>query len=49
MRTFYSLAYLVEIDRCNYCDIIWFDADELAILQCVIENKMTAGSDTLVE
>jgi Zn-finger nucleic acid-binding protein len=48
MRTFYSLAYLVEIDRCNYCDIIWFDADELAILQCVIENKMTAGSDTLV-
>ena len=49
MRTFYSLAYLIEIDRCNYCDIIWFDADELAILQCVIENKMTAGSDTLAE
>jgi heat shock protein HtpX len=49
MRTFYSLAYLVEIDRCNYCDVTWFDADELVILQCVIENKMTAGSDILAE
>lgn len=42
MRTFYSLAYLVEIDRCNFCKITWFDADELEILQCLIENRITA-------
>jgi Zn-finger nucleic acid-binding protein len=40
MRTFYSLAYLVEIDRCTYCNLTWFDKDELEMLQCIIENKM---------
>jgi Zn-finger nucleic acid-binding protein len=45
LRTFYSLAYLIEIDRCNVCNITWFDADELEMLQCVIENKMTAQID----
>jgi len=42
MRTFYSLAYLVEIDRCNYCGVTWFDPDELEMLQCMIVNKMAA-------
>lgn len=42
MRTFYSLAYLVEIDRCSYCGLTWFDPDELEILQCMIANKMAA-------
>ncbi|MDQ7787732.1 MAG: zinc metalloprotease HtpX [Thermodesulfovibrionales bacterium] len=41
MRRFYSLAYLIEIDRCTYCDLTWFDKDELEMLQCVIEYKMT--------
>lgn len=41
MRRFYSLAYLIEIDRCTYCGLTWFDKDELEMLQCVIENKMT--------
>lgn len=45
LRTFYSLAYLVEIDRCYYCNLTWFDADELEILQCLIENRMTARLD----
>ena len=40
-RTFYSGAYLIEIDRCNICSIIWFDIDELEMLQCLIENKIT--------
>jgi Zn-finger nucleic acid-binding protein len=40
-RTFYSLAYLIEIDRCNVCKLTWFDKEELEMLQCVIENKMT--------
>ena len=40
-RTFYSLAYLIEIDRCNLCNLTWFDTDELEMLQCLIENKIT--------
>jgi Zn-finger nucleic acid-binding protein len=38
-RTFYSYAYLIEIDRC-ICGAMWFDKDELSMLQCMIENKM---------
>lgn len=41
-RTFYSLAYLIEIDRCNICGVTWFDMDEIEMLQCLIENKITA-------
>jgi hypothetical protein len=41
-RTFYSLAYLVEIDRCSWCDISWFDRDELAMLQCMISTRMAS-------
>jgi heat shock protein HtpX len=40
-RTFYSLAYLIEIDKCNVCGVTWFDMDELEMLQCIIENKIT--------
>ena len=39
-RTFYSLAYLIEIDRCNLCKFTWFDLDELEMLQCLIENRI---------
>jgi Zn-finger nucleic acid-binding protein len=39
-RTFYSLAYLIEIDRCNVCKFTWFDPDELEMLQCLIENRI---------
>jgi len=42
-RTFYSYAYLIAIDRC-ICGAMWFDKDELSMLQCMIENKM-AGED----
>jgi len=42
-RTFYNYAYLIEIDRC-ICGAMWFDKDEMSILQCMIENKM-AGED----
>ncbi len=44
-RTFYSLAYLVEIDRCGICGITWFDKDELEMLQCLIENRITADKN----
>jgi heat shock protein HtpX len=37
MHKFYSYAYHVEIDECQQCKVIWFDADELEILQSLIE------------
>lgn len=42
MRTFHSLAYLIEIDRCGFCGMTWFDQEELEMLQCVIETRLTA-------
>ncbi|MCG2678035.1 zinc metalloprotease HtpX [bacterium] len=39
-RTFYSLAYPIEVDRCYGCQATWFDKDELEILQCAIENNL---------
>lgn len=43
-RTFYSYAYLLEIDRCGICKVTWFDADELEMLQCIIENRITGNA-----
>jgi heat shock protein HtpX len=38
-RGFYSLAYPIEIDRCSFCGLTWFDQNELDILQCLIALK----------
>jgi heat shock protein HtpX len=43
MRTFFTLAYPVQIDRCSSCGVTWFDPDELEMLQCMIANRMAAG------
>lgn len=37
VHKFYSYVYHVEIDECQVCGLAWFDADELEILQCLIE------------
>jgi Zn-finger nucleic acid-binding protein len=42
MRTFYSHAYLIELDRCTCCSLTWFDYDELDMLQCMIDHKMAS-------
>jgi Zn-finger nucleic acid-binding protein len=39
-RGFYSLGHLIEVDRCGFCGITWFDQEELAMLQCLIENRI---------
>ncbi len=39
-RGFYSLAHLIETDRCSYCGLMWFDQDELEMLQCLIDNRI---------
>lgn len=37
-RRFVNQQYLVEIDRCQTCSRIWFDADELDVLQYLYEK-----------
>ncbi len=39
-RGFFSAVYFIEIDRCSFCGITWFDRDEFDMLQCLIENKV---------
>lgn len=38
-RQFFVYSYPVEIDRCTFCEGIWFDKDELEILQYIYEHK----------
>ncbi|MBU0549732.1 MAG: M48 family metalloprotease [Candidatus Omnitrophica bacterium] len=38
-RQFFIYSYPVEIDRCIHCQGIWFDKQELEILQYIFENK----------
>jgi Zn-dependent protease with chaperone function/Zn-finger nucleic acid-binding protein len=35
----YSYSYFVPVDKCLSCHKIWFDADELEILQILIESR----------
>jgi len=34
----YSYQYFVEVDRCMTCGLIWFDRQELEILQALVEG-----------
>lgn len=43
LRGFFSAVYLIEVDRCGYCGLTWFDQDELEMLQCLIENRIVPG------
>ena len=35
----FSYAYFIPVDKCLSCHKIWFDADELEILQILVENR----------
>ncbi len=35
----YSLHYVIPVDKCMSCEKAWFDADELEILQILIEGR----------
>jgi len=43
MRNYYTMAYLIEVDRCSFCNYVWFDKDELEMVQYLIENKKSAN------
>jgi heat shock protein HtpX len=49
VHKFYSYAYHVEIDECARCGIVWFDKDELEILQCLIEMGESTENDSVVK
>ena len=38
-RMFFNAYYPVEIDKCPGCGMMWFDQDELEILQCLFEEN----------
>jgi Zn-finger nucleic acid-binding protein len=42
VRRFVSQQYPVEIDKCRTCARIWFDKDELEVLQCMYEKDHPA-------
>jgi Zn-finger nucleic acid-binding protein len=42
VKNFYTMAYLVEVDECYPCGLIWLDKDELEILQYLIEERKVA-------
>ncbi len=35
----YNYQYFIPVDKCLSCSRIWFDSDELEILQALIENR----------
>ena len=34
---------MIEIDRCGFCGLTWFDRDELEMLQYMVENRLAGG------
>lgn len=36
----YNYQYFIPVDKCLSCYKVWFDADELEILQVLIEKKV---------
>jgi Zn-finger nucleic acid-binding protein len=39
VRRFFSEVYRVEIDQCMECGHMWFDKNELEVLQYLIEEQ----------
>lgn len=39
----YSYQYFIPVDKCFSCQKIWFDADELEILQILIEERKSSA------
>ncbi len=37
LRNFYTYQYRIVVDRCGSCQLIWFDHEELEMLQAMVE------------
>jgi heat shock protein HtpX len=44
-RAFYTYQYLVEVDKCVRCTMVWLDKDELEIVQYLIEHSDSAAQE----
>jgi Zn-dependent protease with chaperone function/Zn-finger nucleic acid-binding protein len=40
VRRHYDLQHAVEVDSCQVCERIWFDKDELEVLQLLVEGEV---------
>lgn len=45
-RRFINPKYPVEVDKCKTCARVWFDRDELEILQCLYESDQSVTVKT---
>ncbi len=46
-RGFFSYVYPVEVDRCYKCENIWFNKDELELIQYIFEKKGKEGNQKI--
>jgi hypothetical protein len=46
-RRLFNRYYPVEIDKCAMCGLVWFDKDELEVMQCMYEIRDAASKNTL--
>jgi len=44
-RSFYTYQYLVEVDKCTRCTMVWLDKDELEIIQYLIEHSDSTAQE----
>jgi len=44
-RGFFTVEYTIDIDRCSFCGLTWFDQNELEMLQCLIESRIVPAAD----
>ena len=40
----YNYQYILPVDKCFTCEKIWFDTDELEILQILIESRKPSAA-----
>jgi len=40
----YTYYYVIPVNKCLSCQKIWFDTDEMEILQFIIEEKLKSPS-----
>jgi Zn-finger nucleic acid-binding protein len=38
-REFFLFSYPIEVDKCIYCGNLWFEKDQLQILEYIYQNK----------
>ncbi|MEA2005432.1 MAG: hypothetical protein U9O50_04135 [Acidobacteriota bacterium] len=45
----YTYYYVIPVNKCLSCQKIWFDTDEMEILQFLIEEKLKSPSTPSID